>query len=103
MLKSVPGSCYRKLESAERRLVGAITHAEPRVRLVAIAERVRRAQLGVTKALTRAASVPTELDDSQRAHQLVNLDEAAGSWEEMSVDDIIARYAAARVASEVSG
>jgi hypothetical protein len=91
--KRVPASCERKLASAERRLTGAIAHAEPRARLVADAERVRRAQLGVIKARTRVADIPTVHEDAQAVRHLANLEAAARTWQAVSVDEIIARYA----------
>jgi hypothetical protein len=94
VVKSVPASCYRKLQAAERRLEGAIAHDEPRPTLVAAAERVRRAQLGVIKARARAASMPTELDDAPRTQHLANLEASARSWQLMPADELVARYAA---------
>jgi hypothetical protein len=93
--KHVPASCDRKLSSAERRLVGAIARAEPRARLVADAERVRRAQLGVIKARERVANIPTAHEDAQLVRHVANLEAAARTWQALSVDDIVARYAAA--------
>src|SRR5262249_53491939 len=94
--KRVPASCERKLSSAERRLVGAIAHAEPRARLVADAERVRRAQLGVIKARARVADIPTPHEDAQLARHLGNLEAAARSWQALTVDEIIAQHAGRR-------
>lgn len=92
--RSFPGACDRKLASAERRLRGAIAHAVPHSRLVAEAERVRRAHLGVVKARIHDAAFPTEIDDVQREHYLASLTAAGRRWTELPVDEIIARYSA---------
>jgi len=92
--KAVPAACERKLASAERRLRGAIAREVPRAQLVADAERVRRAHLGVVKARIQAAAFPAELEDVQGEHFLRNLTAAGRGWREASVDEIIARYAA---------
>jgi hypothetical protein len=78
------------LERAERRLLGALKHGEPRQKLDAKAERVRQAQLGCFKALV--AEFPTDVDDEQTRGHRENLAEGKAAWERMSVDDIIAFY-----------
>jgi hypothetical protein len=90
--KSVPAASRRVLESAERRLIGSIKHGEPRPKLIASAERVRRAQLGCLKASVLAASLPTDDDDEQRQRYQANLADARSAWESTSVDDIIDVY-----------
>ena len=94
--KAVPAACERKLASAERRLRGAIAREVPRAQLVADAERVRRAHLGVVKARIQAAAFPAELEDVQgeKALDWVRERNAGRGWREASVDEIIARYAA---------
>lgn len=92
--RSFPGACDRKLASAERRLRGAIAHAAPRARLVADAERVRRAQMGVVKARIHDAAYPAEIEDAQREQYLESLTAVDRRWRALPVDDIIARYSA---------
>jgi hypothetical protein len=90
--KTVPASSQRVLERAERRLLGAIKHGEPRQKLVVNAERVRQAQLGCFKAKDLVAELPTDVDDEQTRRHRAKLAEAMAAWESMSVDDIIAYY-----------
>lgn len=92
-MESEPASCERKLASAERRLLGAIARTEPGARLVACAERVRRAHLGVIKARLRIADVPTEHGDDELRRKTAKLKAAARSWQALSVDEIVVLYA----------
>jgi len=62
---------------------------------VANAERVRRAQLGVIKAHERIMNRPTAHEDAQLTRQVAKLEAAARTWQELSVDEIVARYAGA--------
>ena len=88
----LPASCERKLASAERRLLGAIAHDEPPARVVADAERVRRARLGVIKARMWVADIPTPQEDARLAQSLRKFKAAARAWQCLSVDEIIALY-----------
>jgi hypothetical protein len=90
--KTVPASSKRVLERAERRLLGAIKHGEPREKLVVNAERVRQAQLCCFKAKDLVAELPTDVDGEQMRRHRDNLARAKATWDRMSVDDIIALY-----------
>jgi hypothetical protein len=92
--RSFPGACDRKLAGAERRLRGAIAHAAPRARLVAEAERVRRAHMGVVKARIHDAAFPTETEDAEGQHYVARLTAAGRRWMALPVEAIIARYSA---------
>ena len=81
----------RILESAERRLLGSIKHDEAAERLAANVERVRKAQLGRIKA-KNYSDYPTNVSEKTLRIR-ANLAEAKVSWEQMSVDEIVALYA----------
>lgn len=96
LTRDTPPSSLLVLESAERRLLGAIKHAAPAGRFAAEVERVRRAQLGCLKARERVAAVPTELDDDEHSRHHANLATSRTVWETASLDDILAYYASGR-------
>jgi hypothetical protein len=54
-------SSVRVLESAERRLIGALKRGEQQSKLTTSVE--RRAQLGCLKARDRVADLPSDVDD----------------------------------------
>lgn len=91
--KAVPRASKLVLEGAERRLLGSIKHGEPRARLIANAERVRKAQLGCLKASDLAVALPTDVDDEGIERRRANLAEATSAGEQMPVDEIIDFYA----------
>lgn len=90
--RNVPQSSQNVLESAERRLVAALKHQEPRPRLIADAERVRRAQLGCIKAQDRAFDIPTDHGDPVLARRRADLAAAKVRWTAATVDEILACY-----------
>ena len=91
--RAVPESSKGVLERAERRLIGSIKHEEPRARLIANAERVRRAQLGCLKARDLAAALPTDVDDEGRRRYRDNIAAATSAWKTTPADKIIELYA----------
>lgn len=90
--KTEPWSAKGFLESAERRLVSVLKHHERPSKIVAAAERVRRAQLGCLKANDRIADIPTEVDVDDLYRHRANISRARQEWEAMSVHEILAYY-----------
>ena len=92
LVKTEPWSAKGALEAAERRLVSAMRHGERPGRLVAAAERVRRARLGCLKATDHIADIPTEIDLGELHRHRANISRAREIWQAMTVHEILAYY-----------